>query len=101
LISLVSALALTRIFAWSFAKVGEPDALTCVTVTVVRAGAGMLAGYLPARKALRMDPVLTLALPIAGDYAVPPRITPTYLFYFISIQDLTRNSPFPPVFPAR
>jgi ABC-type lipoprotein release transport system permease subunit len=31
------------------------DAVTCVTVSVVLAGFALLAGYLPARKALRVD----------------------------------------------
>ena len=57
---MAGALALTRIFARSFAKVGELDALTCVTVAVFLAGFAMLAGYLPARKALRVDPVQAL-----------------------------------------
>jgi predicted permease len=59
-LGLVGALALTRIFARNFAKVGELDAATCVTVSLVLAGFAMLAGYLPARKALRVDPAQTL-----------------------------------------
>jgi len=59
-LGLVGALALTRIFARSFAKVGELDVATCVIVSVVLAGFAMLAGYLPARKALRVDPVQAL-----------------------------------------
>jgi predicted permease len=54
-IGLGGALLLTRIFARNFAKVGELDAVTCVTVSVVLAGFALLAGYLPARKALRVD----------------------------------------------
>jgi predicted permease len=59
-LGLVGALALTRIFARSFAKVGELDAVTCVTVPVLLAWFAMLAGYLPARKALRVDPAQAL-----------------------------------------
>jgi predicted permease len=59
-LGLVGALVLTRIFARNFAKVGELDAVTCITVSVFLAGFAMLAGYLPARKALRVDPVQAL-----------------------------------------
>jgi predicted permease len=54
-LGLAGALALTRIFARNFAKVGELDVVTCVTVSVFLAGFAMMAGYLPARKALRVD----------------------------------------------
>lgn len=54
-LGLVGAVGLTRIFARNFAKVGELDAATCVTVSLVLAGFALLAGYLPARKALRVD----------------------------------------------
>ena len=59
-LGMAGALALTQIFARSFAKVGELDGLTCITVAVFLAGFAMLAGYLPARKALRVDPVQAL-----------------------------------------
>jgi predicted lysophospholipase L1 biosynthesis ABC-type transport system permease subunit len=59
-LGLVSALALTRAFARSFAKFGELDLMTCVTVSVIMAGVAMLASYLPARKALRVDPAQAL-----------------------------------------
>jgi predicted permease len=59
-LGLVAGLALTRIFARSFHKLGELDALTCVTVCAVLGGFALLAGYLPARKALRVDPVQSL-----------------------------------------
>ncbi len=59
-LGLAGALALTRIFARNFAKVGELDAVTCVTVSVFLAAFAMLAGYLPARKALRVDAVQAL-----------------------------------------
>ena len=59
-LGLVAALALTRIFARSFHKLGELDAVTCVTVCAVLGGFALLAGYLPARKALRVDPVQAL-----------------------------------------
>jgi hypothetical protein len=59
-IGLFGALALTRIFARNFAKVGELDAATCVTVSLLLAAVAMAASYLPARKALRVDPVQAL-----------------------------------------
>ena len=59
-LGLVGAQALTRIFARSFAKLGELDAVTCVTVSVFLAGPVMLAEYLPAGKALRVDPAQAL-----------------------------------------
>ncbi len=59
-LGLVAGLALTRIFARSFHKLGELDAVTCVTVCAVLGGFALLAGYLPARKALRVDPVQSL-----------------------------------------
>jgi putative ABC transport system permease protein len=59
-LGLVGALTLTRIFARSFAKFGELDALTCVVVSVFLGGFAMLASYLPARKALRVDPAQAL-----------------------------------------
>jgi ABC-type antimicrobial peptide transport system permease subunit len=54
-IGLFGALGLTRIFARSFAKFGELDAATCVTVSLILAAIALLAGYLPARKALKVD----------------------------------------------
>ena len=59
-LGLVGAVTLTKIFARSFAKVGELDMVTCVTVSLFLAGFAMLAGYLPARKALRVDAAQTL-----------------------------------------
>jgi ABC-type antimicrobial peptide transport system permease subunit len=57
---LFGALALMRIFASSFVKVGALDVVTCVTVSAFVAGFAMLAGYLPARKALKVDPAYAL-----------------------------------------
>ena len=59
-LGLVAAILLTRIFARSFAKFGELDVMTCVTVSLFLGGFAMLASYLPARKALRVDPVQAL-----------------------------------------
>jgi ABC-type antimicrobial peptide transport system permease subunit len=54
---LLFAFVLTRIFARNFAKFGELDAVTCATVSLILGGVALLASYLPARKALRVDPV--------------------------------------------
>jgi len=59
-IGLVGAVVLTRVFARKFAKFGELDAVTCVAVSMLLGAVAMLASYLPARKALRVDPVQAL-----------------------------------------
>jgi putative ABC transport system permease protein len=56
----LGALALNRIFSRSLRKIGELDAVTCVSVAVLLGVVALLAGYLPARKALRVDPVQAL-----------------------------------------
>jgi len=57
---LLGALALVRIFSSSLEKFGQLDAATCAVVSLLLAGVAMLAGYLPARKALRVDAVHAL-----------------------------------------
>jgi putative ABC transport system permease protein len=57
---LLFAFVLTRIFARSFAKFGELDAATCVTVSLILGSVALLASYLPARQALRVDPAQAL-----------------------------------------
>jgi ABC-type antimicrobial peptide transport system permease subunit len=57
---LLGSLALTRILSRSIAKFGELDAATCVSVSVLLGAVAVLANYLPARKALRVDPVQAL-----------------------------------------
>ena len=59
-LGLAGAVALTRVFARSMSQVGELDAATCVTVAVFLAAVALVASYLPARKALRVDPVQAL-----------------------------------------
>ncbi len=54
------AFVLTKVFARDMAKFGELDAATCATVSLLLAGVAMLASYLPARKALRVDPAQAL-----------------------------------------
>jgi predicted permease len=57
---LLLSLVLTRIFAHKMAKFGELDAATCVSVSLILGAVALLASYLPARKALRVDPVQAL-----------------------------------------
>jgi len=59
-LGLAGAMVLTRIFARSMSGIGELDATTCVAVSAFLGGAALLASYLPARKALRVDPAQAL-----------------------------------------
>jgi predicted permease len=56
----IGALALNRIFSRSLRKIGELDTVTCISVAILLGAVALLAGYLPARKALRVDPVQAL-----------------------------------------
>jgi putative ABC transport system permease protein len=56
----LGALALNRIFSRSLRKVGELDAVTCISVAILLGVVALLASYFPARKALRVDPVQAL-----------------------------------------
>jgi putative ABC transport system permease protein len=57
---LLGALALNRIFSRSLRKLGELDAVTCISVAILLAVVALAASYFPARKALRVDPVQAL-----------------------------------------
>jgi predicted permease len=59
-LGLVGAIVLTRVFARTMSEVGELDAATCVAVSLFLAAVALLASYLPARKALRVDPAQAL-----------------------------------------
>jgi predicted permease len=54
------AFVLTKVFARDMSKFGELDAVTCVSVSVILGAVALLASYLPARKALRVDPAQAL-----------------------------------------
>ena len=55
-IGLAGALALTRWMSSMLFGVSAADPLTFFTVTLVLAGVGLLACYIPARRAARLDP---------------------------------------------
>ncbi len=59
-LGLAGALALGRILASLVLKTSPPDAGTCISVALLLAVVSLLASYLPARKALRVDPAQTL-----------------------------------------
>jgi len=54
------AFILTRIMARALYGVVSVDALTFVAFTLALAAAALLAGYIPARRATRVDPVIAL-----------------------------------------
>jgi ABC-type antimicrobial peptide transport system permease subunit len=59
-IGLVSALALARILSSILYGVGAHDPLTFTAVPLVLAAIGLLAAWLPARRASRVDPMTVL-----------------------------------------
>lgn len=59
-LGLIGALALNRILSSALADFGGLDAVTCVSVALLLSVVAILASYLPARKALRVDPMQVL-----------------------------------------
>jgi putative ABC transport system permease protein len=59
-IGVVLALGVTRTLESFLFGVGKLDPMTLATVIVVAAAAGLLATYIPARRASRIDPIRTL-----------------------------------------
>ena len=57
---LVASLALTRLMAGLLYEVSPTDVATLGVVTATLAGATMLANYIPARRAARVDPLVAL-----------------------------------------
>jgi predicted permease len=59
-LGLAGALALSRIVTGSLGPMGQLDAPTCVAVSLLLSTVALLASYLPARKAFRVDPAQSL-----------------------------------------
>jgi putative ABC transport system permease protein len=59
-IGIAGAIGLTRLMATLLFGVGARDPLTMVSVGVILAGVAIMASYVPARRATRVDPVVAL-----------------------------------------
>ncbi len=59
-IGLLAAFCLTRLMASLLYGIGTTDPLTYVAVSVLVAVIALVAGYIPARRAMRVDPVIAL-----------------------------------------
>jgi putative ABC transport system permease protein len=60
LVGIPAALGLTRLMSGLLADVGGADPLTYVVVVAIMGVAALLASYLPARRATRVDPLVAL-----------------------------------------
>ena len=60
LIGVIGALALTRLISSMLYGIGTTDPLTFVGVSLLLTAVALLACYVPARRAMRLDPVVAL-----------------------------------------
>ena len=59
-LGLIAAFAVTRLIGSLLFKVGAADPATIVAASLILFGVAALAGYLPARRATKVDPLIAL-----------------------------------------
>ncbi|MGC2088313.1 MAG: FtsX-like permease family protein, partial [Candidatus Acidiferrales bacterium] len=59
-IGIIGAVGLTRFLSSLLYRVEPTDPLTFTTVSLILIGVGLLACYIPARRAMRVDPIVAL-----------------------------------------